>query len=72
VARDRRWQNLAKPRPPLPPGRQEDEGHTTTMFSSTADGILAALLSPLFMTIGFFVWDARWTGSGGSAFALNS
>jgi hypothetical protein len=42
------------------------------MFSSTADGILAALLSPLFMTIGFFVWDARWTGSGGSAFALNS
>ncbi|KAL3817425.1 hypothetical protein ACHAXA_011054 [Cyclostephanos tholiformis] len=42
------------------------------MFSPTADGILAALLSPLFMMIGFFIWDARWTVSGGSAFALNS
>ncbi|KAL3761821.1 hypothetical protein ACHAW5_001929 [Stephanodiscus triporus] len=41
------------------------------MFSPAADGILSALLSPLFMTIGFFIWDARWTGSGGSAFALN-
>jgi hypothetical protein len=48
----------------------DDDGDA--MFTSTVDGILAALLSPLFMTIGFFVWDARWNGSGGSAFALNS
>ncbi|KAL7447523.1 hypothetical protein ACHAXM_010801 [Skeletonema potamos] len=41
------------------------------VFSTTADGVIAALLSPLFMTIGFFVWDVRWTVSGGSAFALN-
>jgi drug/metabolite transporter (DMT)-like permease len=41
------------------------------VFSPTADGVIAALLSPLFMTIGFFIWDVRWTASGGSAFALN-
>ncbi|KAL9179986.1 hypothetical protein ACHAXT_007956, partial [Thalassiosira profunda] len=33
--------------------------------------IVAALLSPLFMSIGFFLWDCRWTSSGASAFALN-
>ena len=42
-----------------------------TVISSTADGIIAALLAPFFMTIGFFIWDVRWTSSGGSAFALN-
>lgn len=41
------------------------------VFSPTADGVIAALLAPLFMTIGFFIWDVRWTASGGSAFALN-
>lgn len=41
------------------------------VFSPTADGVIAALLAPLFMTIGFFIWDVRWTSSGGSAFALN-
>ncbi len=41
------------------------------VFSPTADGVIAALLAPLFMTIGFFIWDVRWTKSGGSAFALN-
>ena len=42
-----------------------------TVFSPTADGVIAALLAPLFMTMGFFIWDVRWTSSGGSAFALN-
>ena len=37
-----------------------------------ATKIVAALLSPLFMSIGFFLWDCRWTSSGASAFALNS
>lgn len=41
------------------------------VFSPTADGVIAALLAPLFMSIGFFLWDTRWTSSGGSAFALN-
>ena len=44
---------------------------TLVVFSPTADGVIAALLAPLFMTIGLFVWDVRWTSSGGSAFALN-
>ena len=34
--------------------------------------ILAALLAPFFMSLGFFIWDHRWTSSGASAFALNS
>ena len=34
---------------------------TVTIFSSTADGILAALLAPFFMSLGFFIWDVRWT-----------
>ena len=42
-----------------------------TVFSSTVDGVIAALLAPLFMSLGFFIWDMRWTVSGGSAFALN-
>ena len=45
---------------------------TVNIFSSTADGILAALLAPFFMSLGFFIWDVRWTKSGASAFALNS
>lgn len=44
---------------------------TVVVFSPTADGVIAALLAPLFMSIGFFIWDVRWTASGGSAFALN-
>ncbi|KAL7517973.1 hypothetical protein ACHAWX_002842 [Stephanocyclus meneghinianus] len=42
-----------------------------TVFSSTVDGVIAALLGPLFMSLGFFIWDLRWTSSHGSAFALN-
>lgn len=42
-----------------------------TVISPTADGIIAALLAPFFMSLGFFLWDVRWTSSGGSAFALN-
>ncbi|KAL7546525.1 hypothetical protein ACHAWF_009858 [Thalassiosira exigua] len=44
---------------------------TVNVFSPTADGIIAALLAPLFMSLGFFIWDQRWTASGASAFALN-
>jgi drug/metabolite transporter (DMT)-like permease len=44
---------------------------TATVFNSTADGVIAALLAPFFMSIGFFIWDVRWTSSKGSAFALN-
>ena len=33
-----------------------------------ASGILAALVAPLSMTIGFVIWDDQWHGS---AFALN-
>jgi len=44
---------------------------TVNIFSPTADGILAALLAPFFMSLGFFIWDCRWTSSGASAFALN-
>ncbi|KAL7536130.1 hypothetical protein ACHAXR_006932 [Thalassiosira sp. AJA248-18] len=44
---------------------------TVNVFSPTADGILAALLAPFFMSLGFFIWDCRWTSSGASAFALN-
>ncbi|KAL7470421.1 hypothetical protein ACHAXS_010644 [Conticribra weissflogii] len=43
----------------------------TNVISPTSDGIIAALLAPFFMSLGFFIWDARWTSSGGSAFALN-
>ncbi|EJK64093.1 hypothetical protein THAOC_15207 [Thalassiosira oceanica] len=41
------------------------------LFSPRADGMAAALLAPLFMTLGFFLWDAHWTKSGASAFSLN-
>ena len=35
---------------------------TVNVFSSTtADGILAAILAPFFMSLGFFIWDVRWT-----------
>jgi drug/metabolite transporter (DMT)-like permease len=34
-------------------------------------GILAAVAAPLFMTLGFIIWDVTWKTSGGSAFALN-
>ena len=47
------------------------EHMAVVVFSPTADGVIAALLAPLFMSIGFFIWDVRWTASGGSAFALN-
>mmetsp|Transcript_16835 Transcript_16835/g.35332 ORF Transcript_16835/g.35332 Transcript_16835/m.35332 type:complete len:288 (+) Transcript_16835:271-1134(+) len=43
----------------------------TNVISPTSDGVIAALLAPFFMSLGFFIWDARWTSSGGSAFALN-
>ena len=33
--------------------------------------IMAALLSPLLMAVGFFIWDVTWNKSGGSAFSLN-
>lgn len=39
-----------------------------TMSSSSLFGILAALVAPLVMTIGFFVWDNNWAGS---TFSLN-
>lgn len=41
------------------------------MISSTIKGIIASSFSPLIMTIGFFIWDNKWGGVGGSAFALN-
>ena len=41
---------------------------TATVFSPTIDGVIAALLAPFFMSLGFFIWDTRWSGS---AFALN-
>lgn len=41
------------------------------MISSTIEGIIASSFSPLIMTIGFFIWDNKWGGVGGSAFALN-
>lgn len=44
---------------------------TSSIFSPATDGVLAALLAPFFMSLGFFVWDRRWTSSGASAFALN-
>ncbi|KAL3776455.1 hypothetical protein HJC23_008440 [Cyclotella cryptica] len=42
-----------------------------TVFSSSVDGVIAALLGPLFMSLGFFIWDMKWTSCRGSAFALN-
>ncbi len=33
-----------------------------------ADGVVAALLAPLSLSIGFVIWEDKWTGS---AFALN-
>ena len=44
---------------------------TPVLFSPRADGMASALLAPLFMTLGFFLWDAHWTNSGASAFSLN-
>ena len=44
---------------------------TATVFTPTIDGVVAALLAPFFMSLGFFIWDMRWTSSLGSAFALN-
>ena len=44
---------------------------TATVFTPTTDGVIAALLAPFFMSLGFFIWDLRWTSSQGSAFALN-
>lgn len=41
------------------------------MISSTIEGIIASSFSPLIMTVGFFIWDDKWGGVGGSAFALN-
>ena len=41
------------------------------LFTPRADGIASALLAPLFMSLGFFLWDAHWTKSGASAFSLN-
>ena len=47
---------------------------TPSFFSllQYTEQILAALLAPFFMSLGFFIWDHRWTSSGASAFALNS
>ncbi len=41
------------------------------MISEKATGILAALMAPFLMAVGFFIWDAIWNDSGGSAFSLN-
>lgn len=43
---------------------------SNTVTQQTA-GILAATFAPLFMTLGFIVWDIEWKKAGGSAFALN-
>lgn len=42
-----------------------------TISSDKTTGVLAAIFAPLFMTIGFIVWDIEWKKAGGSAFALN-
>lgn len=44
---------------------------TALVFTPTVDGVIAALLAPFFMSLGFYIWDIRWTTSNGSAFALN-
>ena len=38
---------------------------------NTTIGLIAAISAPLFMTIGFLIWDIEWKKAGGSAFALN-
>eukprot|EP00928_Gymnodinium_smaydae_P046687 TRINITY_DN3110_c1_g1_i1.p1 TRINITY_DN3110_c1_g1~~TRINITY_DN3110_c1_g1_i1.p1 ORF type:complete len:416 (+),score=44.39 TRINITY_DN3110_c1_g1_i1:108-1355(+) len=42
-----------------------------TFIGGFASGVTAALLAPLFMALGFIVWDTNWKSGGGSAFALN-
>lgn len=53
------------------PSLQKPLSMTATVFSPTTDGVIAALLAPFFMSLGFFIWDVKWSVSNGSAFALN-
>lgn len=36
-----------------------------------ASGLLAAILAPFFVALGFIIWENTWKEASGSAFALN-